>query len=372
MRKPLLFLFLLSACFKIYAADGDTAKGNKVHFIPVPVFYYTPETHFGFGIGGSFTFKLNHSDKTHYSQILAIIAFTQRKQAVLYFPVDLYSKDNNYYLDGQMGFFKYSYYYWGIGTSRVPRELYDVRYPRLILNGFRKLFDNIYAGIDYNYEHDKMLNSIPSNGEIATGKVTGSNGCTSSGLGIDILYDSRDSIFFPTKGLYVKITSYFYDPAFSSTNKFTKVITDISWYKQLSPTFILALNQRNQFTYGDAPFNQLALLGGSNQMRGYYYGYYRDKYLAMLQAEARIHIYGRWGFAVFGGSALIGHPGVFPDPNGPIFAEGVGLRYNAYKKQHINIRGDVAYGNSTYGNSAYGNSTYGNSVEYYLSVEEAF
>jgi outer membrane protein assembly factor BamA len=356
IRNPLLYLFLFILPFRFLAVGNDTAIDRKVHFIPVPVFYYTPETHFAFGVGGSFTFKLSQTPETHYSQVLAIIAYTQRRQAILYFPVEIYSKDNNYFLDGDLGFFKYSYYYWGIGTARVPRELYDVRYPRITLNFYRKLFHNIYAGVDYNFERDIMLHIDP-NGELATGLIPGSRGCRVSGGGITLLYDSRDSIFFPTKGLYIKIASFFNTPQWGSTNTFNKLTTEFSWYKQLSPSFILAMNQRNQFTYGDVPFNQLALIGGSKQMRGYYYGYYRDKFMTMLQAESRIHIHGHWGVAVFAASALIGNPTIFPDANGPIFAEGVGLRYNANTKQHINIRGDIGYGKS---------------VEYYLSVEEAF
>jgi outer membrane protein assembly factor BamA len=356
MKKLLLFISLTFYFFSAYAANTDSVKNKKLHVIPVPVFYYVPETRFAFGAGASFTFKLNHDSATNYSDILGVAAYTQNNQIVLYAPIELYSKNNLYYLDGELGFYKYSYYYWGIGTERVNKELFEIIYPRVILNGYRKLFSNIYAGIDYNFQSDKFI-QYDASGVLINGEVTGSKGYSASGAGIDLLYDSRDSIFFPTKGLFIRITSYDYSNIFGSTLNFQKITTDFSWYKKISRSFILAVNQRNQFTFGDVPFDQMGLVGGSKQMRGYYYGYYRDKFLTLLQAEARVHIHGPWGFAVFGASALIGHPGMFPDAPGLILAEGVGLRYNANRKQHINIRGDVGYGNT---------------VEYYLSVEEAF
>ncbi|HTA82122.1 MAG TPA: BamA/TamA family outer membrane protein [Bacteroidia bacterium] len=356
MKKLLLALLLSFLFSSAFASNSDSIKKEKVHIVPIPVLYYVPETRFAFGAGASFTFKLSYDSATNYSDVLGIGAYTQDNQIVLYAPIELYSKENKYYLEGELGFYKYSYYYWGIGTDRVNQELYEVVYPRIILNGYRKLFSNIYAGVDYYFRADNFIN-YASNGVLGTGEVTGSKNYTASGAGFGLLYDSRDSIFFPTKGVLVRVTSYDYSSFLGSTFNFQKVLTDVSWYKRITPSFILAMNQHNEFTFGNAPFDMIGLVGGSKQMRGYYYGYYRDKFLMLLQAEARVHIHGPWGFAIFGATSMIGHPGSFPDAPGLIFAEGAGLRYTANKKQHINIRGDLGYGNT---------------VEYYLSVEEAF
>jgi len=355
MKNIFILLYFFFTAFS-GATAADSCSHKKVYIIPIPILYYVPETRLAFGAGASFTFKLNKDSATNYSEFLGVAAYTQNHQIVLYSPFELYTKNNNYYFEGDVGFYKYSYYYWGTGTDRVNKELYEVIYPRITLNTYRRLFSKFYAGFDYNLQRNHIIKTDPQ-GTLTTGSITGSTGYVASGIGLDLLYDSRDSIFFPTKGLFIRIATFDYSSLFGSTALFKKITTDFSWYKKITPTVILAINQRNQFTYGNAPFDQLALIGGSRQMRGYYYGYYRDKFMTLLQAEARIHLYGVWGLAVFGASALIGHPGVFPESPGLILAEGAGLRYNANKRQHINVRGDIGYGRS---------------LEYYLSVEEAF
>ena len=108
---------------------------------------------------------------------------------------------------------------------------------------------------------------------------------------------------------------------------------------------------------GNVPFTQMALVGGSKQMRGYYTGYYRDDNLTYLQAEFRVHLIGRFAAVAFGSAGLLGNWHTFPEYPVPICAVGIGLRYNYNVKHHINVRGDVGYGRT---------------VEYYFTIQEAF
>ncbi len=70
-------------------------------------------------------------------------------------------------------------------------------------------------------------------------------------------------------------------------------------------------------------------------------GYYRDDILSYLQAEARVHLIGRVSGVAFGTMAFLGNYNTFPETPSPVFAEGIGLRYNYEKKEHINVRFDV-------------------------------
>src|SRR6185312_16557151 len=117
VKKLLFILILFISVPECFASSQDTIHEKSVHVIPVPVFYYAPETRFAFGAGVSLTFKLSKTSGTNYSQILSIAAFTQNHQAFIDLPFFLYSKNNDYYIDGEIGMFKYSYYYWGIGDA---------------------------------------------------------------------------------------------------------------------------------------------------------------------------------------------------------------------------------------------------------------
>ncbi len=357
MHKVLLITITIFYSF-ICQAGSDTTyhyKKDKLRIQPVPVISYAPETRLLFGAGALAIFELSSDSTTHYSLISPFIAYTQNHQSYLYIPYFLYTKDNKYYIDGEADYYNYSYYYWGIGTNRVPKELYKVRFPRLQVNAYRKVIPHFYVGIDYFYENDDIWKTVPG-GELSQGAIPGSRGSISSGFGIDASYDTRDSVYFPHSGWYIKGVSYFNSPILGASSNFGRVITDINYYHQLCDPVVLAVNEHTQLSWGNVPFNQLALVGGTKQMRGYYTGYYRDDAFTYLQAEARIHLIGRVSLAAFGSAGLLGNYTVFPEMN-PIFAEGLGLRYNYATHTHVNVRLDIAYGTS---------------VEFYLTIQEAF
>jgi outer membrane protein assembly factor BamA len=359
LKKILCIVFCLLSAILCIATAGDTTKNGKkdkkLEIRLVPVISYAPETGFLFGIGALTPFKCSQDSATKHSLISAFVAYSQYKQYYYYMPYQIFSKHSNYYFEGEADYYKYSYYYWGIGENRVPQELYNVSYPKIFLNAFRKIFPHFYVGLDYYFEDDVMCAPLPS--EIPGYEVPGANGGVISGGGLDILYDTRDHIFFPHHGWYIKGVSYFNTTQLGSTLNFERVVTDASWYQELARPIVLAVTQHNQFSWGDVPFNQLAEVGGTKQIRGYYMGYYRDDVLSYVQAEARINLIGRLGFVAFGTMAFYGNYQTFPETPTPVFAEGVGLRYNYEKKEHINLRFDVGYGYT---------------IEYYLTIQEAF
>lgn len=351
-------LFLSSViCF---ASGSDTTKRrknyNKIELRPIPVISYAPETRLLFGIGLLTPFKCANDSATKHSLIAAYAVYSQNKQDYIYIPYQIYTKNNNYYIEGEADYYNYSYYYWGIGENRVPQELYNVRFPRIAVNAYRKIKSHFYAGIDY-YLEDDMMGTTLAGGSLAADTIRGSKGSVTSGVGVDLLYDTRDSIFFPRHGWYIKATSNFNYPRFGSTYSFDKVVTDASWYHQICNPVVLALTQHNQFTWGDVPFNQMALVGGTRQIRGYYMGYYRDDILSYLQAETRVHVIGRFGFDAFGTMAFLGNYHTFPETPHPIYASGIGIRYNYIRSRHINVRADIGFGVTS---------------EYYLTIQEAF
>ncbi|HTB07345.1 MAG TPA: BamA/TamA family outer membrane protein [Bacteroidia bacterium] len=360
MGKILILFYFSLLSFSLQATLTDTSKHSsekKVQVKLIPVISYAPETGFLFGVGALAAFQMCKEDSiTHHSLVEAFVAYTQKNQDYLYIPYILYTKNNKYYFEGELDYYNYSYYYWGIGTNRVPKELYNVRFPKLFVNAFRKVLPHFYAGIDYYYENDDIWQTA-SDGVLKTGEVLGSKGSINSGAGIDLLYDTRDSIYFPRKGWFIKVLSYANSPTLGSTFTYNKIQSDISCYNTLSDRLVLGLNEHTQLTWGDVPFNQLALVGGTKQIRGYYTGYYRDDDLTFLQAEFRYHLKGRVSLVAFGSAALLGNAQVFPEKPVPICAEGVGIRYNYNVKRHINVRGDIGYGTT---------------VEYYLTVQEAF
>jgi outer membrane protein assembly factor BamA len=99
---------------------------------------------------------------------------------------------------------------------------------------------------------------------------------------------------------------------------------------------------------GNVPLRNLAALGGSDIMRGYYAGRYRDKNMTAMQAEYRSPIWWRIGFVLFGGFGEVFNtikPKNIITPKGWLkYSLGGGLRFSIRKNERLNLRMDYGIG----------------------------
>jgi hypothetical protein len=96
---------------------------------------------------------------------------------------------------------------------------------------------------------------------------------------------------------------------------------------------------------GGAPFDQLALVGGGDIMRGYARGRYRDRWMLASQAEYRTPMARRIGGVLFGGA------GVVAPAADELFGDrvllptyGAGVRFQLDTKQRSAVRVDYGRG----------------------------
>lgn len=81
----------------------------------------------------------------------------------------------------------------------MQEELYKVEYPRLKINAMRLILPNLYAGIGYQFENYNITET--ENGDsLAADTIPGSEGSRTSGLGLQFVYDTRDTVFYTRKG----------------------------------------------------------------------------------------------------------------------------------------------------------------------------
>lgn len=343
--------------------------------LPLPLVYYTPETRLAYGVAATATFRFKRdmaflrSDSSgrarasvRPSQVTLGFAYTQNKQILFYLPFQIFYDRDKYYINGEAGYYRYNYYFYGVGQQEVARELYGVNFPRIRINAFRRISPNIsrgklYAGIRYQYE-DYQVTSVEPGGLLASGSVPGGFGSRLSGAGLGLFYDSRNVIFFPSKGVVADIAYLAQNQVLGGNVRFDRYTADVSSYHSLSDHAILAVNYFVSFTSGEAPFNALSLLGGTKRMRGYYEGRYRDQNVALLQSELRFDLYKRLGGVVFGSAGILGDAQSWLRVNEPKVAYGAGLRFTMNRRDHLNIRLDYGMGRQSSG--------------FYLTIGEAF
>ena len=284
-------------------------------------------------------------------------AYSQNKQLLIYLPFNVFIDRNKYYLFGEAGYYLYSYKFYGLGTHEVPEELYDVDYPRVKLNALVRVAPRLYLGVKYDFEYYNIVGT-DSGGVLETGMIPGAKGSTTSGGGPELVYDSRDSVFYPRKGIFGVASFSAYGKGTGADHSFNKWQLDVAAYHRLFADVILALNSYTSIVTGDAPFQQQSILGGNKRGRGYYEGRYIDNNLSILQAELRFPVYRRFGLAVFGHGAALGNEQRFLRTDDIKWGYGAGIRFNANRKEHYNARLDFAFGPGTSG--------------IYLTIGEAF
>ncbi len=343
---------------------------KRFSILPLPLVYYTPETRLAYGAAATATFRFRRdSVNSRPSQVTLGIAHTQNNQLLFYLPFQVFYDHDTYYINGEAGYYRYNYFFYGVGQREVPEELYGVNFPRIRVNAFRRIAPSLkagklYAGLRYQYE-DYRVTDVNPDGLLATGTVPGGLGSRLSGGGLGLFYDSRDRIFFPTKGLIADFTLLYRNRAVATGRNpnaeplaFDRYVADVSSYHALGRRAVLAINYFASFTTGTSPFNAMSLLGSGRRLRGYYEGRFRDQNAALLQTEVRFDLYKRLGAVVFGAVGILGDARQLLRPNDPKGAYGAGLRFTINRRDHLNFRLDYGLGNQSSG--------------LYLTIGEAF
>ncbi len=356
------FLLLLVGAFVLGSAQASvpTDTTRKASLIPLPLVFFTPETNWGFGAAAvySFNFKAD-SLGSRPSQLQLGFAYTLRDQILAYLPFQLFVRNDRYKFYGELGYYRYVYEFYGIGNENLldEGELYSVNFPRVRLNALQQVKPNLFVGLRY-WLDDYNVDELEVEGILASDDIRGSQGSFLSGAGVIANYDSRDRIFFPTKGHFAELVLFNNSAVFGSDFNFSKLILDASTFRQLPNKHILAANFYAELTSGDPPFNQLSLLGGSKRMRGYFEGRYRDKQYLAFQVEYRMPLFWRFGLTLFGGYGLVGADFSTLQTNNLLYSVGAGLRFELDRVRKVNIRFDAGYGK--------------NSSGMYITVAEAF
>jgi hemolysin activation/secretion protein len=149
--------------------------------------------------------------------------------------------------------------------------------------------------------------------------------------------------------LFSELAFLRYDPTWGSDFSFSTIVSDTRIFRPINKRDVLAFQLFGQFTTsGQAPFNQLALMGGESIMRGYYLGRYRDENLLATQIEYRFLPLPLGFTKRLGAAAFLATGQVFGEANQLRLQDflptgGLGLRYLLFPKKDIYTRLDVAF-----------------------------
>lgn len=343
--------------------DSAQASEKRGDLRWYPYVYYTPETSLAFGVGGIYTFYTSASLLLNPSSITVGGYYTINNQYKVTLKPIVFAKDNKFFFSLPVAFGHYIDKYYGngpntekTGNENFLKDMFDVS---LRVQAPPILFacDRLGLIIDFNRtiitEEYKQENVLLENDSLI-----GANGGWNLGYGGELVWDTRDNVFYPTKGSYqfIKIVSY---PT-NSEQIYANLEIDVRQYYSFKNTGVLAAQFYMSSMGGDVPFYKLPALGGQYRMRGYFEGRYRGNVYMMSQAEYRKYFWKNFGFVAFAGVGNVAENVTKFSTDNIKVSYGGGLRYLFNKKEHVNIRVDYGRG------SGKGNNGF------YFGIEEAF
>lgn len=357
LMKKLFFLLFLFCTISPAIADTDTLQQKSKQslmksgkLVPLPMVYYTPETHVGGGLSVFSLFKTDKKDTLINSSMVRIaLHYTMNKQYWAEIMYSIVFPKSNYILTGNASYMKYPNYFFGIGskTLETDKEQFDYHATNFYTRLIRKVKGKAYLGLQYQYASifDLVVNK---GGILANGKIVGSSGGHSSGVGLVFIYDSRNSIINAQRGTYLEFSNLANREEFGSNFNFDLYRLDVRKYLPLNrmTTKVLAMQALVMSASQKVPFNRMPMLGGETLMRGYFLGRFRDNAMYVWQSEYRQTLSKRFGFAVFGSFGDVAQDLPSLDLKNTKYSYGAGLRVTLNAKERLNLRIDYGRGSS--------------------------
>lgn len=363
MRKILFFLFLGSAEVmplraqditdqpKIRTIEGlfDSAD-DVINFISrdewtfIPAVTYSPETNLGLGFRALKVFRrANAQDSlTRPSSLPITFLYTLNQQTFATAELRLWRRENRAYLNTRVELSDYPFRFFGIGNTTQTDEIYATRYAYFHIKYEKKVARGLYIGPRYEFRADDIYEKMEQ-GLLASGQIAGSNGQLLSGLGLVLNYDTRENIFQPIQGVFHQFSYMSFQRYFGSNFTFSQYQLDMRKYLEVHPRHVLVGQAWLSFTAGNPTFQHISLIGGSERMRGFFEGKYRDLHAMVYQTEYRLPVYRKLGLVVFGNAGQVASTLKGFSLQRFSYGGGIGFRYKL-NDEGLNIRFDIGVG----------------------------
>ena len=342
------------------ASGADTASTSKppapgpkvgYAFNAFPFVFSTPETGFAGGAGLLLLHRRIEDGPADPPQTAGLFAvYTEKRQAELSFSPDLYFAGHVWRLQTYFAYSKFPTSFYGIGNATPDDAEEDYTYEGGVVEGIiaRRARESLRVGLEFEVKGRAISGETPG-GSIDRGAVDGADGGLYAGLGPAVEWDSRNSIFFPTRGSWVRSSIVFHGSGTGSDATYDTWIADARRYHPLGSSHVIATQLVVAGRTGSTPFHELAQVG--RYERGIYQGRLTDRAMGFVQVEDRFPIWWRLAGAVFAAAGDVCDGLERYRLADTKLAAGGGLRYIMNRDERIHLRADI--GVSRYGGQVY-------------------
>jgi len=346
---------IAKSLFKIKPKPRIDTGEKRIYFSALPIGANVPgggralitSTSAGFYLGNRKTTNISNVTFTPYSNFKSRFGLPLRS--------NIWLKDNSWNILGDTRFLVYPQYTWGLGSGNGDDKiLIDYKYVRFYQSALKRIKPYMYVGLGYNLDY--FINAKTSGADLekfsgyAYGTTAGKNEF-SSGVSLNLLYDTRNNSINPLPGCYLNIILRNNPVYLGSKTNWQSLYVDARKYIPLNNKAhqqnVLAL-----WTYAwtglssAIPYLNLPSIGWdpyNRSGRGIEQNRYRGKGLIYFESEYRRDITnnGLLGFVVFANATSVTEPeknrfrNIHP-------AVGSGLRLKFNKSSNTNIAVDYA------------------------------
>ena len=362
----------------------------------LPAFAYNPTVGFLFGAVGLLGIYLGDPETTTISSLQAMVLYTTKNQFIVQLNSTFLTEGNTWQFQGDWRFMIFNQDTFGLGTGHTPvsqgftlngigttaavegGQPMDMNLLRFRQNALRKVWGDLYLGPGLSFDRyygieDKRLD-LSASPPVVTSHYAysvlegfGTKAYTTSGLSLNLLYDTRDSTINAYRGVYASL-AYQWNPTwFGSSRDSSLLSAEFRTYLGLNPEIprnVLAfwVVAQGQVT-GALPYLALPSIGWDARNRtgrGWVQGRFRGTAEVYAEAEWRFRITqnGLLGGVVFANVSTFTRPAVsvggYVEPGEALFehpqlAGGLGLRIMQNRQSRTNITLDLTVAAHTVG-----------------------
>lgn len=326
------------------AQSGDSSAASRRRIQPLPALGSAPETGLQYGATVLAVWEPAPQQKTRPSSIMAFALRTGKGQARIGVEGERWTAGNARRITATLQWQEWPLPYYGIG-DRAPESARETFTPRGItgsLTGQQRLRGAWYLTAGLTHVDQRITSD--STGGLAQSSPVGLSGGRSSEFSLGLLSDTREHLYAPRGGHLVHLSYARADNRVWSDFRYGRLRLDARAYRPFAGRHVLATQMIVVAVDGAAPFDRLALVGGSDILRGYALGRYRDRIVSALQSEYRSPMVHGVGAVLFGGAGVaadqlsaLGDRRVLP-------TYGVGLRAQIDRGQRTAVRADFGRG----------------------------
>ena len=320
--------------------DNDTVASNpkrfSISFLGGPS--YANDSRFSLGVAGVAQYRLNGCDTIQPSNATITGNITTAGfwklgvEGTMFFPEE--SKRFNYDMEVEYA----PRDFWGIGYERGNSD----RHTKLHQHSYKVKGEFLFRLAEDFYVGPMLQWDYASSGAIEDEELLDGQDhvVRNYGFGITMQYDSRDLMTNAYSGVYVYLNQMFRPKFLWNRYAYSTTNLEACYYHRAWRGAVIAGQVTALFNLGNPSWAMMALMGNSENMRGYYKGRYRDKHMTTAQVEVRQYIWRRFGAVVWCGAGSVFHDSdSFRNwlPN-----YGVGLRWEF--RRRVNVRLDYGFG----------------------------